>query len=30
MVPALPGTRIRAEISSLGQVAAGFSEKRGS
>ena len=30
MVPAVPGTRIRAEISSLGQVAAGFSEKRGS
>jgi 2-keto-4-pentenoate hydratase len=28
MVPAPPGTRIRAEISSLGEVTAAFSEKR--
>lgn len=30
MVPAPPGIRIRAEISSLGEVTAAFSEKRGS
>ncbi|WP_327348455.1 2-keto-4-pentenoate hydratase [Streptomyces europaeiscabiei] len=30
MVPAPPGTRIRAEIGSLGQVGAAFSDKRGS